>query len=129
LPFPTAVDAGILVGITTEMALWLPPERWGEIDVGHTDQFTHRIPWVGVPKLTVEMTAIGKEDVVVPSGTHRDCLVVSGTQPEMGLEMTLWVAEQGLVPRAEITMDVRGIDPVTLTLKLEQYEQKDEETP
>jgi len=129
LPFPTAVDAGILVGITAEMTLWLPPERWGSIGTGYSEQFTHHMHLVGVPRMTVRMTVIGSEDVMVPSGTHRDCFVVSGTQPDMGLEMTLWVTEQGLVPRAEITMDVRGIDPVTLTLKLEQYEQKDDATP
>jgi len=75
-----------------------------------------------LPKLNVEMTAIGKEDVVVPSGTYGNCFVVNGTQPEMGLEMTLWVTEEGVVPQAEITMAVQGVDPPTLTMKLEHYE-------
>ncbi|MBE0431712.1 MAG: hypothetical protein IBX67_07785 [Dehalococcoidia bacterium] len=130
MPFPTALDAAVFVHTTAEMTSWLPPEHWGSIDAGYSEQFTYRIPFlVGGPQLTVRMTITGSEDVVVPSGTYRDCFVVNGTQAEMGLEMTLWVTEQGLVPRAEITMDVRGIDPVTLTLKLEHYEQKDDETP
>ena len=68
------------------------------------------------------MTATGKEDVVVPSGTYENCFVVNGTQPEMDLEMRLWVTEQGVVPQAEVTMAVRGADPLTLTIKLEHYE-------
>jgi len=76
----------------------------------------------GIPEVTVEMIAIGNEDVVVPSGTYEDCFVVNGTQPEMDLEITLWVTEQGVVPQAEITMAVRGVDPLTLTMKLEHYE-------
>jgi hypothetical protein len=70
----------------------------------------------------VEMTAIGKEDVVVPSGTYENCFVVNGTQTEMDLEVTLWVTEEGVVPQAEVTMAVRGVDPLTLTMKLEQHE-------
>jgi len=122
LPFPTAVDAAIFVDLTTEMALLLPPEHWGGIDVGYSEQFTSMTPLGGVAEVTVEMTAIGKEDVLVPSGTYKNCFVVNGTQPEMGLEMTLWVTEQGVVPQAEVTMAVRGIGPLTLTMKLEHYE-------
>lgn len=40
----------------------------------------------------------------------------------MDLEITFWVTEQGIVARAELTMEVRGIDPLTLTLKLESLE-------
>ena len=122
LPFPTAIDAGIFVDITREMTLLLPPERWGDIDVGYSEQFTSMIPYGGIPEVTVEMTVIGKEDVVVPSGIYKNCFVVNGTQPDMDLEMTFWVTEQGIVPQAEVTMAVRGIDPLTLTMKLEHYE-------
>jgi len=122
LPFPTAIDAGIFVDVTTEMAFLLPPERWGGIHVGHSAQFTPMVPYGGVPELNVEMTAIGKEDVVVPSGTYENCFVVNGTQPDMDLEITFWVTEQGVVPQAEVTMAVRGIDPLTLTMKLEDLE-------
>jgi hypothetical protein len=122
LPFPTAIDAAIFVDVTREMTFLLPPERWGGIDVGYSEQFTSMIPLGGTPEVTVEMTAIEKEDVVVPSGTYENCFVVNGTQPEMDLEMTLWVTEQGVVPQAEITMAVRGVDPLTLTMKLENYE-------
>jgi hypothetical protein len=122
LPFPTAIDAAIFVDVTREMPFLLPPERWGGIDIGYSEQFTSMIPLGGIPELTVEMTAIGKEDAVVPSGTYQNCFVVNGTQPEMDLEITLWVTEQGIVPQAEITMAVRGVDPLTLTMKLENYE-------
>jgi hypothetical protein len=122
LPFPTAIDAGIFVDVTREMTLLLPPERWGAIDVGYSEQFTYMVPYGGVAEVTVEMTAIGKEDVVVPSGTYENCFMVNGTQPEMDLEITLWVTEQGVVPQAEITMAVRGVDHLTLTMKLEHYE-------
>jgi len=122
LPFPTAIDAAIFVDLTREMTLLLPPERWGSIDVGYSEQFTCAILLGGIPEVTVEMTVIGKEDVVVPSGTYENCFVVNGTQPEMDLEITLWVTEQGIVPQAEITMAVRGVDPLTLTMKLEHYE-------
>ena len=122
LPFPTAIDAAIFVDITRGMTFLLPPERWGGIDVGYSAQFTSMIPLGSIPELTVDMTAIEKEDVVVPSGTYENCFVVNGTQPEMDLEITLWVTEQGVVPQAEITMAVRGIDPLTLTMKLEHYE-------
>jgi len=122
LPFPTAIDAGIFVDVTREMTLLLPPERWGSIDVGYSEQFTYFVPFSGVAEVTVEMIAIEKEDVVVPSGTYENCFVVNGTQPEMELEMTLWVTEQGVVPQAEITMAVRGVDHLTLTMKLEHHE-------
>jgi len=122
LPFPTAIDAAIFVGVTREMTFLLPPERWGGIDVGYSEQFTYTIHLGGIPEVTVEMIAIEKEDVVVPSGTYENCFVVNGTQPEMDLEMTLWVTEQGVVPQAEVTMAVRGVDPLTLTMKLEHYE-------
>jgi hypothetical protein len=122
LPFPTAIDAAIFVDVTREMTFLLPPERWGGIDVGYSEQFTSMIPLGGIPEVTVNMTAIGKEDAVVPSGTYENCFVVNGTQPEMDLEITLWVTEQGIVPQAEITMAVRGVDPLTLTMKLEHYE-------
>jgi hypothetical protein len=122
LPFPTAIDAGIFVDITTEMTLLLLPERWGSIHVGYSAQFTPMISYGGTTEVTVEMTAIGKEDVVVPSGTYENCFVVNGTQPEMDLEMTFWVTEQGVVPQAEVTMAVRGVDPLTLTMKLDHYE-------
>jgi hypothetical protein len=120
LPFPTAIDAAIFVDVTREMTFLLPPERWGDIDVGYSEQFTSMIPLGGIPELTVEMITIGKEDVVVPSGTYGNCFVVNGTQPEMDLEITLWVTEQGIVPQAEITMAVRGVDPLTLTMKLQK---------
>jgi len=122
LPFPTAIDAAIFVDVTKEMTFLLPPERWGAIHVGYSAQFTPMVPYGGVPELNVEMTAIGKEDVVVPSGTYENCFVVNGTQPDMDLEITLWVTEQGVVPQAEVTMAVRGIDPLTLTMKLEDLE-------
>jgi len=122
LPFPTAIDAGIFVDVTRKITLLLPPERWGDIDVGYSEQFTSMISYGGIAELNVEMTAIGKEDVVVPSGTYENCFVVNGTQPEMDLEITLWVTEQGVVPQAEVTMAVRGIDPLTLTMKLEDLE-------
>ena len=122
LPFPTAIDAAIFVDVTREMTFLLPPERWGGIDVGYSEQFTYMIHLGGIPEVTVDMTAIEKEDVVVPSGTYENCFVVNGTQPEMELEITLWVTEQGIVPQAEITMAVRGVDPLTLTMKLEHYE-------
>jgi len=80
------------------------------------------VPYGGVPELNVEMTAIEKEDVVVPSGTYENCFVVNGTQSEMDLEITFWVTEQGVVPQAEITMAVRGVDPLMLTMKLENCE-------
>jgi len=122
LPFPTAIDAGIFVDVTREMTLLLPPEHWGAIDVGYSEQFTPMISYHGIAEVNVEMTAIGKEDVVVPSGTYNNCFVVNGTQPDMDLEITLWVTEQGVVPHAEVTMAVRGVDPLTLTMKLEHYE-------
>ena len=122
LPFPTAIDAAIFVDVTREMTFLLPPERWGGIDVGYSEQFTSMIPLGGMPEVTVEMTAIEKEDVVVPSGTYENCFVVNGTQPDMDLEITFWVTEQGVVPQAEVTMAVRGVDPLTLTMKLEHYE-------
>jgi hypothetical protein len=122
LPFPTAIDAAIFVDLTREMTLLLLPEHWGSIDVGYSEQFTYFVPLSGVPELNVEMTATEKENVVVPSGTYENCFVVNGTQPEMDLEITLWVTEQGVVPQAEITMAVRGVDPPTLTMKLEHYE-------
>jgi hypothetical protein len=120
-PLPTSIDTAIFVDVTTEMMFLLPPERWGGIHVGYSAQFTSLVPYI-LPELNVEMTAIGKEDVVVPSGTYENCFVVNGTQPGMGLEMTLWVTEQGVVPQAEITMAVRGVDPLTLTMKLEYHE-------
>jgi hypothetical protein len=122
LPFPTAIDAAIFVDLTTEMTLLLPPEHWGSIDVGYSEQFTPMMSLDGIAELTVEMTAIGKEDIVVPSGTYENCFVVNGTQSEMDMEVTFWVTEQGVVPQAEITMAVRGIDPLTLTMKLEHHE-------
>jgi hypothetical protein len=122
LPFPTAIDAAIFVDVTREMTLLLLPERWGAIDVRYSEQFTYFVPLSGVPELNVEITAIRKEDVVVPSGTYENCFVINGTQPEMDLKMRLWVTEQGVVPQAEITMAVRGVDHLTLTMKLENYE-------
>ena len=122
LPFPTAIDAAIFVDVTREMTVLLPPERWGDINVGYSAQFTYFVPLSGVAELNVEMTAIGKEDVVVPYGTYENCFLVNGTQPDMDLEMTLWVTEQGVVPQAEITMAVRGVDHLRLTMKLEHYE-------
>jgi hypothetical protein len=129
LPFPTAIDAAIFVDVTREMTLLLPPERWGDINVGYSAQFTCMIHVDSIPEVTVEMTVIGKENVVVPSGTYENCFVVNGTQTDMDLEMTLWVTEQGVVPQAEVTMAVRGIDPLTLTMKLEHYEQKNDSIP
>jgi hypothetical protein len=122
LPFPTAIDTDIFIDLTTQMMLLLPPERWGAIDVGYSQQFTPSIFYGGIAELTVEMTATGKEDVVVPYGTYENCFLVNGTQPDMNLEMTLWVTEQGVVPQAEITMAVRGVDHLTLTMKLEHCE-------
>ena len=122
LPFPTAIDAAIFIDLTREMTLLLLPEHWGSIDVGYSEQFTYFVALSGVPELNVEMTVIEKEGVVVPSGSYENCFVVNGTQPEMDMEMTLWVTEQGVVPQAEITMAVRGVDPLTLTMKLEDYE-------
>jgi len=125
LPFPTAIDAGIFVDVTREMTLLLPPERWGDIDVGYSEQLTSMVSYGGIAELNVEITAIGKEDIVVPSGTYNNCFVVNGTQPDMDLEMTLWVTEEGVVPQAEVTMAVRGVDHLTLTMKLEHYEHKE----
>jgi hypothetical protein len=122
LPFPTAIDTDIFIDLTTEMMLLLPPERWSHIDVGYSQQFTSPIPYGGVAQLTLDMTAVGKEDVIVPYDTYEDCFLVNGTQPDMDLEMTLWVTEQGVVPQAEITMAVRGLGDLTLTMKLEHYE-------
>ena len=122
LPFPTAIDAAIFVDVTREMTFLLPPERWEGIDIGYSQQFTYMISLGGIPEVAVEMTAVEKEDVVVPSGTYDKCYVVYGTQHEMDLEVTLWVTEQAVVPQAEITMAVRGVDPLTLTMKLEHQE-------
>jgi hypothetical protein len=129
LPFPTAIDTAIFIDLTMEIMLLLPPTHWGGIDVGYSEQFIPTTPLDGLTEVTVEMTVIGKEDVVVPSGTYNNCFVVNGTQPDMDLEMTFWVTEEGVVPRAEITMAVRGVDPLTLTMKLEYYEQKNDSIP
>jgi len=122
LPFPTAIDAAIFVDVTKEMIFLLPPEHWGGIDIGYSEQFTYMIHLGCIPEVTVEMNATRKEDVVVPSGTYNNCFVVNGTQPQMDLEITLWLTEHGVVPQAEITMAVRGVDPLTLTMKLEHHE-------
>jgi hypothetical protein len=120
-PFPPSKDTAVFVNVTLQMMFLLPPERWGGIDVGYTAQFTSMSPYM-LPKLNVEMAAIEKEDVVVPSCIYENCFVVNGTQSEMDLEVTFWVTEQGVVPQAEITMAVQGVDPLTLTMKLEHYE-------
>jgi hypothetical protein len=122
LPWPTGVDARIFVDVTIQMASLLPPERWGAIPVWYSRQFTPALFYVGIPEVTVKMNITGKEDVVVPSGTYDNCVVVNGTEPEIGLEITLWVAKQRIVPQAEITMAVRGVDHLTLTIKLEHCE-------
>jgi hypothetical protein len=122
LPWPTGVDARIFADITIQTTYLLPPERWGAIPVRYSKQFTPALFYVGIPEVTVKMTATGKEDLVVPYGTYEDCVVVTGIEPEIGLEMTLWVTEQGVVPQAEVTMALRGLDPLTLTMKLEYYE-------
>jgi len=122
LPFPTAIDAAIFIDVTKEMMFLLPPEHWGTIDMGYSGQFTYTMHLGCIPEVTVEITAVGKEDVAVPSGTYENCFMVNGTQPEMDLELTLWVTEQGIVPQTEITMAVRGVDSLTLTMKLENYE-------
>ena len=129
MPFPTAIDAGIFVDVTREMTLLLPPERWGDIDVGYSEQLTSMVSYGGIAELNVEITAIGKEDIVVPSGTYNNCFVVNGTQPDMGLEITLWVSLAVAATTAEITMAVRGVDHLTLTMKLEHYEQKNDSIP
>ena len=122
LPFPTAIDTDIFIDLTTDLTLLLPPERWAAIYAGYSTQFTPMISYGGPAQLNVEMTVIGTEDVMVPSGTYQKCFVVSGTQPDMQLEMTVWLTEQGVVPQAEITMSVRGIGPLTLVMELEHYE-------
>jgi hypothetical protein len=122
LPWPTSVDARIFVDITIQTTYLLPPERWGAIHVGYSKQFTPVLFYIGIPDVTVEMTAIGEENLVVPYNTYEDCIMLNGTEPEIDLEMTLWVTEQGVVPQAEVTMAVRGVDPLMLTMKLEHYE-------
>jgi len=122
LPWPTSVDARIFVDTTIQMTCLLPSECWGAIHVGYSKQFTPVLFYVGIPDVTVEMTAIEQGDVVVHYNTYEDCIVLNGTEPEIDLEMTLWVTEQGVVPQAEVTMAVRGVDPLTLTVKLEHYE-------
>jgi hypothetical protein len=122
LPFPTAVDARIFVDVTIETTFLLPPERWGTIHVGYSKQFTLSLSFVDMPTVTVEMTATGKEVVTVPHGTYENAFVLNGTQPDMDLEMTLWVTEQGVVPQAEVTIAAGGVDPLMLTMKLEHYE-------
>jgi hypothetical protein len=122
LPFPTGIDAGMFVDLTISTTLLLLPERWGAIHAGYSTEFAPSIPSGAPVELDIQMTAIGTEDVVIPSGTFENCFVVNGTQPDMELEMTLWVTEQGIVPQAEITMPVRGVDSLTLKLQLEQYQ-------
>lgn len=122
LPWPTSVDARIFVDVTIQTTFLLPPERWRGIRAGYTKQFTPVLFYVGIPEVTVEMTAMGEEDLVLPSDTYENCVVLNGTDTEIDLEMTLWVTEQGVVPQAEVTMAVRGVDPVTLTMKLDHYE-------
>jgi hypothetical protein len=122
LPFPTAIDAAIFTDLTIDTTFLLLPERWAGIHAAYSTQFTPSIPYGAPAELNVEMTTIGTEDVLVPSGTYEDCFVVNGIQPDMDLEMTLWVTEQGVVPQAEITMAVRGLDHLTLTMKLEHHE-------
>ena len=73
-----------------------------------------------LPKLNVGMTVIGKEDVVVTSGTYENCFIVYG-EMEM-LQVKLWVTEQGIVPQAEITQSVPDVGLLKLTMKLEHYE-------
>jgi hypothetical protein len=122
LPFPTAIDAGIFVDLTTDTTFLLLPQRWGAIHAGYSTRFTPSIACGAPAELNVEMTVIGTEDVVVPYGTYEHCFLVNGTQPDVDLEMTLWVTEQGIVPQAQITMAVRGLDHLRLTMQLERYE-------
>jgi len=122
LPLPTAIDAAIFTEIAKELTFELLPERWGAIRDGYSGRFTYRIPLGGIRKLAVPIAAVAREDVEVPSGTFIDTYVVTGTEPDMDLEITLWVTDQGIVAQAEITMAVRGIDPLTLTLKLERMD-------
>jgi len=122
LPLPTAVDAGILVDLTIDTTFLLLPERWAGIHAGYSTQFAPSIPSSGATELDLEMTAVGTQGVVVPSGSFGNCFVVNGTRPDMELEMTIWVASRDIVPQAEITMPVRGVGPLILTLKLEHYQ-------
>jgi hypothetical protein len=122
LSFPTAIDARIFFDLTASMTLLLLPERWEAIHAGYSTQFTPAISYAAPAEVHVEMTTIGTEDVVVSSGTYQKCFVVNGTQPDMELEMTFWVTQQGVVPQAKITMPVRGVGPLALELKLERYE-------
>lgn len=122
LPWPTSVDTRIFVDVTIQMTFLLPPERWAPIHMGYTTQFTPALFYVDLPDVIVNMTAVGKEDIVAPCGTFENCFVLNGTEPQIGLEMTVWVTEQGVVPQAQITMTVRGLDHLSLTMKLEHYE-------
>jgi len=47
----------------------------------------------------------------------------------MDMEMTLRVAWRGVVAPAKVTMDVTGIDPITITLKLESLESSPSSPP
>ena len=122
LPWPTSVDARIFADVTIQTMFLLPPEGWGTIRVGYSRQFRPTLFYVNVPEVTVKMTAAGKDAVIVPHGTYENAFVLNGTEPELGLGVTLWVTEQGVVPQAAITMAVRDVDPLTLTMKLEHEE-------
>ena len=122
LPWPTSVDARVFVDVAIQTMFLLPPEGWGRIRVGYSKQFTPRLFFVDMPTVTVKMTVTGREVVMVPHGTYENAFVLNGTEPEIGLGMTLWVTDEGIVPQAEVTMAVRGVDPLTLTMKLEHCE-------
>lgn len=122
LHWPTSVDARIFADVTIQTMFLLPPEGWGTIRMGYSKQFRPTLFYVNVPEVIVKMTAAGKETVMVPHGTYENAFVLDGTEPEIGLGMTLWVTGEGIVPQAEVTMAMRGVGSLTLTMKLEHYE-------
>lgn len=110
-----------LLGQTASVVASLPSDYWEPIPslyVGYSKQFTYTIDSTSV---TMTISVTGKEDVTVPKGTYKDCYVVKITQPQVGIDMTMWIDKEGILPKADVSMALSGAGTTTFTVKLEHY--------
>lgn len=93
--------------------------------VGYVKEFSYTVDSFGYETtVSLKLTVSGKSDIVVPAGKYEDCYVVEigqGSEEYLSTS-TMWVTEDGVVPKMEVISTTTGLDlDMTFVLQLESY--------
>jgi len=126
----------INMGKTSTITSYYPEEIiglfdfWQDLEIGYSDELTYKMD-MGIESYSnidvkLTLSVIGQEDVNVQNGYYENCFIVELIQEyqisgiDQELKISMWINEEGIMPKQEITMPSIGSSTI-FSVELDEY--------